>query len=106
MSNPSEYPTVTEPTIRDIVLRDGSTLALRPGRESDVDPLLRFFDELSPQSRYQRFLGFPVLDAARARRLLAADAPEVPVMVSGKMVRLFTLSHERHLDRAEVRLRR
>ena len=67
--------TVTEPAIvRDIVLRDGSTLALRPGRESDVDAILKFFDELTPQSRYQRFLGFPLLDAARARHLLAADA--------------------------------
>jgi acetyl coenzyme A synthetase (ADP forming)-like protein len=65
----------TDSRIRDIVLRDGSTLALRAGTERDVDALLRFFDSLSPQSRYQRFHGFPTLDEARARRLLGAQAP-------------------------------
>ena len=90
MSNLIESPSPAEPaTIRDIVLRDGSTLALRPGRADDADALLRFFDGLSPRSRYQRFLGFPVLDAERARRLLAADAPEAMALVgevSGRMV--------------------
>lgn len=106
MSNLIEPSTVTDPPIRDIVLRDGSTLALRPGREGDIDPLLRFFDELSPQSRYQRFLGFPVLDAARARRLLAADAPEAVALVgevSGRIVAFAGFYRTSEVsDRAEV----
>ena len=40
----------------DVVLRDGSTLALRPVRESDIDALVAFFNALSPQSRYYRWL--------------------------------------------------
>jgi acetyl coenzyme A synthetase (ADP forming)-like protein len=88
MSNLSEPP-ITEPPVRDIVLRDGSTLALRPGRASDVDSLLRFFEGLTPQSRYQRFLGFPDLDAGRALLLLAADKPGAMALigdVAGKIV--------------------
>ena len=80
---------VSDSPVRDIVLRDGSTLALRPGRASDVDSLLRFFGELTPQSRYQRFFGFPDLDVGRARILLAPDKPGGMALigeVGGKMV--------------------
>jgi len=41
----------------DIVLRDGSTVSLRPAANDDIPDLERFFGELSPESRYQRFLG-------------------------------------------------
>jgi acetyl coenzyme A synthetase (ADP forming)-like protein len=90
MSNLTETPAVTElATVRDIVLRDGSTLALRPGREADAGALLKFFDNLTPQSRYQRFLGFPLLDQSRVRHLLAADTPGGMALVgevSGQVV--------------------
>jgi acetyl coenzyme A synthetase (ADP forming)-like protein len=112
MANLIESPTVPEPvTIRDIVLRDGSTLALRPGRAGDADALLQFFAQLSPQSRYQRFFGFPVLDADRARRLLATcppttDAPEAMALVgevSGRMVAFAGFYRTNgQSDRAEV----
>ena len=36
----------------DVVLRDGSTLAVRPVREDDINALVRFFTELSPESRH------------------------------------------------------
>jgi hypothetical protein len=49
----------------DVVLRDGSTLTLRPGRPDDVPALLEFFGALSPQSAYLRFMGYPQLDAER-----------------------------------------
>lgn len=38
--------------ICDVVLRDGSTLAVRPVREDDINALVRFFTELSPESRH------------------------------------------------------
>lgn len=41
----------------DIVLRDGSTVSLRPAADGDIPALERFFRQLSPESRYQRFLG-------------------------------------------------
>ena len=59
----------------DVVLRDGSTLALRPVRESDIDALVAFFDALSPQSRYFRFFGVSNLDRAAVERLVPSVPP-------------------------------
>jgi acetate---CoA ligase (ADP-forming) len=47
----------TEDLTCDIVLRDGSTVSVRPAVNDDVPALETFFRELSPESRYQRFLG-------------------------------------------------
>jgi len=47
----------------DVILRDGSTLRLRPPARKDADALVRFFAELSDQSLYQRFHGHPSVDA-------------------------------------------
>ncbi len=46
----------------DVILRDGSTLRLRPPRPDDAPALLAFFEALSEQSRYLRFHGFAALD--------------------------------------------
>ncbi|MEJ7792116.1 MAG: GNAT family N-acetyltransferase [Gaiellaceae bacterium] len=53
----------------DVILRDGSTLRLRPPARDDADALVRFFAELSDQSLYLRFHGHPSVDA----RLVAGD---------------------------------
>ncbi len=47
----------------DVILRDGSTLRLRPPARDDADALVRFFAELSDQSLYRRFHGHPSVDA-------------------------------------------
>ena len=65
----------------DIVLRDGSTLALRCALDSDAMPLQRFFDGLSTQSLYQRFFGFPNLDERALRRLIGSEQPRSGVLV-------------------------
>jgi RimJ/RimL family protein N-acetyltransferase len=46
------YPTELE---REIVLRDGARLRLRPIRSDDQDRLIAFYDRLSRQTAYQRF---------------------------------------------------
>ena len=56
-------------TAVDVILRDGSTLRLRPPASDDGDALVRFFAELSDQSLYLRFHGHPSVDA----RLVAQD---------------------------------
>ena len=54
------------PLVRDVLLRDGSTLRLRaPGPEA-LDDLIAFYDRLSPESRYLRFHGYGRADAAAA----------------------------------------
>jgi GNAT superfamily N-acetyltransferase len=48
----SDYPGELE---RDITLRDGTTLRLRPIRPEDAPRLIDFYDRLSRHSAYQRF---------------------------------------------------
>jgi acetate---CoA ligase (ADP-forming) len=53
--------------VRDVLLRDGSTLRLQGSLPSDFDDIKSFYDDLSPESRYFRFHGYGRTDvAARA----------------------------------------
>src|SRR5215468_5674332 len=63
-----------EPT--DVILRDGSTLRLRPPLASDADALLVFFEQLSDRSRYLRFHGFPALGPKLVDPVLEPDWDE------------------------------
>ena len=58
----------------DVVLKDGSTVVFRPSSEADVHTVRRFFEGLSIQSQYQRFLGLPRLSDERIRQLIAETA--------------------------------
>ena len=68
----STYPTRYE---TDILLRDGSSLHLRPIKPDDVQALLEFHNRLSPRSVYFRYfsplpeLGEERAKSARQRRL-------------------------------------
>ena len=53
----------------DVILRDGSTLRLRPPARDDADALCPLLRQLSDQSLYLRFHGHPSVDAD----LVAAD---------------------------------
>ena len=55
------------PLVRDVLLRDGSTLRLQAPTPADFDDIKAFYDGLSPESRYFRFHGFGRTDTvARA----------------------------------------
>jgi acyl-CoA synthetase (NDP forming)/GNAT superfamily N-acetyltransferase len=55
------------PLVRDVLLRDGSTLRLQAPTPVDFEDIKAFYDGLSPESRYLRFHGFGRTDAvARA----------------------------------------
>ena len=54
----------------DVILRDGTTLRLRPPRREDTDELLEFFRALSQRSLYLRFHGFPRLGPELVEQLL------------------------------------
>jgi len=58
------------PDALDVILRDGSTLRLRPPRRDDTDELLGFFGALSQRSLYLRFHGFPHLGPELVERLI------------------------------------
>ena len=89
----------------DVVVRDGTTVCLRPAVEQDVEPLLEFLCSLSPQSLYYRFLGLPSLDVARVRRLVfgAGGAAMAVVAEAGGRIAAFAgFYREASADRAEV----
>jgi acetate---CoA ligase (ADP-forming) len=60
----------------DVILRDGSTLRLRPPVAEDADALVEFFSELSEHSRYLRFHGFPSLGPKLVEPVLDPDWQE------------------------------
>jgi GNAT superfamily N-acetyltransferase len=57
----------------DVVLRDGTTVRLRPAGRVDADRLRAFFGRLSPDSVYLRYFGAKGPEARAIDRLLAAD---------------------------------
>jgi acetate---CoA ligase (ADP-forming) len=60
----------TDGLLYDVVLRDGSTLALRDARDTDLPALTAFIEALSPESRYYRFFSVAPLDARSVGRLI------------------------------------
>jgi acetate---CoA ligase (ADP-forming) len=114
--NSSEMPGVHMPNgraalqavdpIYDIVLRDGSTLALRRAVQGDTPVITRFFEGLSRQSLYQRFLGFPSLEARTLSYLVPHDASEGTALVGESAGRIVAFAgfypSDASGDRAEV----
>lgn len=60
----------------DVILRDGSTLRLRPPARGDAEAILDFFRTLSKQSLYMRFHGFPSLGPEIVEQVLDSDWAE------------------------------
>src|SRR5450631_2220677 len=48
----------SQPLVRDVLLRDGSNLRLQAPTPADFEDIKEFFDGLSAESRYMRFLGY------------------------------------------------
>jgi acetyl coenzyme A synthetase (ADP forming)-like protein len=65
----------------DVVLRDGTTLRLRPLAPGDAAALKRFFGDLSPESVYSRFFNLRSLDA-ESERLLRANHEDEFVLIA------------------------
>jgi acetate---CoA ligase (ADP-forming) len=63
-------------TARDVILRDGTTVRLRPPSLDDADALLAFFDGLSPTSRRFRFHGLARVDHRLIQPMLDPDWTE------------------------------
>ncbi|MGH3079359.1 MAG: GNAT family N-acetyltransferase [Gaiellaceae bacterium] len=59
--------------VSDVILRDGTTLRLRPPRREDERQLVEFFGALSERSLYLRFHGFPSLGPELVEQLLDPD---------------------------------
>src|SRR5262245_40191166 len=91
----------------DILLRDGSTLHLRPIRAEDAAGLMAFHKRLSPRSIYLRFFSpLPELDEQRAKSLATVNYDDTFALVGELGGRLVGVARyyrdEKARDRAEV----
>lgn len=91
---------------RDVVLRSGSTLRLRPIRPADAPDLLAFYKRLSSDSLYFRFFSMPTLDAAKVEGFCLVDYDSVFAMVAEAAGRIVAIAHyfrdPKHPETAEV----
>ena len=62
--------------VRDVILREGTTLRLRGTTPRDADDLLAFFSRLSEESRYFRFHAFEAVTAELVKPFLDPDWAE------------------------------
>ena len=102
--------TTLAPQTEDVVLRDGSTLRLRPPTADDEAALISFFECLSPESRYMRFHGATMIGHQTVSVALDTDWPSHGSLVgelvddggSLRAVALATYVRLRDPKRAEV----
>jgi acetyl coenzyme A synthetase (ADP forming)-like protein len=89
----------------DVILRDGSTLRLRPPAAEDAAALVDFFSELSEHSRYLRFHGFPALGPKLVESVVEPDWQErgaLIAMLEGSIVAVANWVRLRDPHAAEV----
>ena len=89
----------------DVILRDGSTLRLRPPAAEDAEALLEFLSGLSEQSLYLRFHGFPALGPQLVEPVLDPDWQERGALIAsldGRIVALANWVRLRDPHAAEV----
>jgi acetyl coenzyme A synthetase (ADP forming)-like protein len=95
--------------VRDVVLRDGATLRLRPPGGDDADEVLAFLKQLSRRSLYLRFHGLPALTPRLIQTMVEPDWLERGALVGtvaddhgGRIVALGSYARLRDPSRAEV----
>jgi acetyl coenzyme A synthetase (ADP forming)-like protein len=90
----------------DVVLRDGSTLHLRPIRPDDRAGLVKFYRTLSSQSLYFRFFTVPKLEGETLDLMLRADGERQFTLVGDLLGRIVAVASYARVadapDRAEV----
>jgi acetyl coenzyme A synthetase (ADP forming)-like protein len=83
--------------VRDVILRDGRTLRLRPPSAADQETVLAFFRALSEESAYRRFHGFPSLTPELVAPVLDPDWHErgafIGTFVDGRDERVVALAN-------------
>jgi GNAT superfamily N-acetyltransferase len=92
------------PVVRDVLLRDGSTLRLQAPTPTDFDDIRGFFDGLSADSRFMRFHGYARTDVA-ARAAVEAGGPDRCSLIArhdGQVVAVAGFDGLREMRAAEV----
>ena len=91
-----------EAAVRDVILRDGTTLRLRPPQREDADAVGEFFAALSEESLYLRFHGGFRPDDAWIRGLLEPDWDERGVLLAVRDDRVVAVAGYTRLRDPEV----
>jgi acetate---CoA ligase (ADP-forming) len=89
----------------DVVLRDGSTVHLRPIRPDDDGRLLDLLHRMSADALYYRFLSVPRIDREKAQEMVRVDTERQRVLVAeyaGTIVATAGYYLSGHPDSAEV----
>ncbi|MGH3080378.1 MAG: GNAT family N-acetyltransferase [Gaiellaceae bacterium] len=92
-------------TALDVILRDGTTLRLRPPHVGDTPALIAFFEGLSQQSLYYRFHGLPSVNEKLVQPFLEPDWHERGHLIAeldGRVIALTTYVRLRDPAAAEV----
>jgi acetyl coenzyme A synthetase (ADP forming)-like protein len=90
---------------RDVILRDGTTLRLRPPHSDDAPALVEFLNGLSQQSLYYRFHGIPTVSEKLVDAFLEPDWRERGHLVAelgGRVIALASYVRLRDPTAAEV----
>jgi acetate---CoA ligase (ADP-forming) len=91
--------------VRDVILREGSTMRLSQPTFDDRDAIMALIRRLSPTSLYHRYRGLPVLDDRLFARYLDADGHARGALIGvrdGLVVAMGTYDRLRDPDMAEV----
>jgi acetate---CoA ligase (ADP-forming) len=93
-----------QPLVRDVLLRDGSTLRLQVPVPSDFGDIKAFYDGLSPESRYFRFHGYGRTDAAARAEAEASGVDRLALLGwhDGRVVAVASYDGLREPGAAEV----
>jgi acetate---CoA ligase (ADP-forming) len=92
---------------RDVILRDGRTLRLRPPGPADAGPVAEFFDSLSDRSRYLRLHGTSHHTEELVRAHVEADGVDRAALIAtltdgGRPAVVAVASYDRLRDPAEA----
>jgi acyl-CoA synthetase (NDP forming)/RimJ/RimL family protein N-acetyltransferase len=95
---------VSEAVVRDVLLRDGSTLRLHAPTPADFDDIKAFYDGLSSESRYFRFHGYGRTDTVARAESQASGVDRLALIGrhSGRVVALASYDRLREKGVAEV----
>ncbi len=90
--------------VRDVLLRDGSTLRLQAPAPADFGDIKAFYDGLSPESRYFRFHGYGRTDAAARAEAEASGVDRLALLGrhDGRVVAVASYDGLREPGAAEV----
>jgi acyl-CoA synthetase (NDP forming)/RimJ/RimL family protein N-acetyltransferase len=92
--------------VRDVLLRDGSTLRLQASTPGDVQDIKAFYDGLSPESRYFRFHGFGRTDVVARTEAEASGVDRLALIGrhDGQVVSVASYDGLRETGVAEIAL--